>query len=1007
MNSLGITLQNLFRQTGTMAYLDEAVDIGRAVVRDTPAEDPGRAMRLNNLGSALLLRFDRTGVAADLDEAVELGRRAMQACPAGDAERSIFLNGLGLALRARFKWTGVLADLHEAVEVSRRALRGTLAGHPSRVGHLTTLGTSLQNMARQTGTKACFDEAVETGRQAVEAAPVGHRDHALCLNNLGNALSLRFDRTGAPEDLDEAVRMCRAAAQATPEGNPGRILRLNSLANALMWRFEWMGALADVDEAVAVCRQAVQATPADHSVLADRLTNLGALLLSRFERTGAMADVDEAVALCRRGLRITPAESISDRAARLSTLGTALMTRFGRTGAVVDADEAVAVCRPAVRARPGDHPGRARALLQLGRVLVMRAEHSCAAAGVREAAAPLRDLDEAAAALHEAAHSPIAQASVRIQSARAGYALLWWGGQVRAMMLVFSAVGVSPSPTGLYDGRRRAAELLHRAGRLLPEVAPRRLPRPDQQRVLGEYAELAADAAAVALRDTSIPATGRAELALRLLEAGRTVLLGQALQVCGDTSELQRWHPGLAARFVRLRGLLDHTPAPSSDTDADLATDTRQRLARDFDEVLGRIRAQPGFETFALPPAMGQLLEQAAEGSVVMFNVSHYGSDALLLTVSGVKVLPMPGLPRETVIDRVAAFRQALAEAGHGATAADRRAAQQRLSAVLKWLWDNATGPVLHALGYGRPMPAGRPGPRVWWVPGGLLGQLPIHAAGHHTGPPRKTGAVRTVMDRVVSSYTPTVAALRHARRRATGTDGGAVRPALVVAMPTTPGVPGRLHYVPAEAGMLTTRLPGAITLTEPEPGTASTSVIASASTVNPDPAAVTAGGDDVELPTRDRVLRLLRECSIAHFACHGVSDTVDPSRSRLLLHDHATAPFTVAALAPLDLGHARLAYLSACETATTGDQLIDEAIHLTSAFQLAGYPHVIGTLWTVDDETATQIADSFYAALTDSGRAAPDTDRAAHALHAATGAVRDTFRATPSLWAAHLHAGA
>jgi CHAT domain-containing protein len=29
----------------------------------------------------------------------------------------------------------------------------------------------------------------------------------------------------------------------------------------------------------------------------------------------------------------------------------------------------------------------------------------------------------------------------------------------------------------------------------------------------------------------------------------------------------------------------------------------------------------------------------------------------------------------------------------------------------------------------------------------------------------------------------------------------------------------------------------------------------------------------------------------------------------------------------------------------------IDESIYLTSAFQLAGFRHVIGTLWHVDDE--------------------------------------------------------
>ena len=117
-------------------------------------------------------------------------------------------------------------------------------------------------------------------------------------------------------------------------------------------------------------------------------------------------------------------------------------------------------------------------------------------------------------------------------------------------------------------------------------------------------------------------------------------------------------------------------------------------------------------------------------------------------------------------------------------------------------------------------------------------------------------------------------------------------------------------------------------------------------------------------------MLAQLPGCAIAHFACHGASDPADPSQSLLLLHDHDSDPLTVASLAPINLDHAQLAYLSACSTALTGDaELIDEAIHLTTAFQLAGFPHVIGTLWEINDAIAVTIADTFYTALRTSRR--------------------------------------
>jgi CHAT domain-containing protein len=108
-----------------------------------------------------------------------------------------------------------------------------------------------------------------------------------------------------------------------------------------------------------------------------------------------------------------------------------------------------------------------------------------------------------------------------------------------------------------------------------------------------------------------------------------------------------------------------------------------------------------------------------------------------------------------------------------------------------------------------------------------------------------------------------------------------------------------------------------------------------------------------------------------------------------------------------LRLDRAQLAYLSSCSTALTGTaELADEAIHLTTAFQLAGYPHVIGTMWVIGDRSATMVADAFYGYLaTRLGNI--DTTRAADALHHAIRAMRDRFPEDPFLWAGYLHAGA
>jgi hypothetical protein len=83
-----------------------------------------------------------------------------------------------------------------------------------------------------------------------------------------------------------------------------------------------------------------------------------------------------------------------------------------------------------------------------------------------------------------------------------------------------------------------------------------------------------------------------------------------------------------------------------------------------------------------------------------------------------------------------------------------------------------------------------------------------------------------------------------------------------------------------------------------------------------------------------------------------------DPSNNGLCLHDD-TLPLPD--IIRLHLADAELAYLSACSTAHGGTRLTDEALHLASAFQMAGYWHVIATLWPLSDHAAATAAAAFY----------------------------------------------
>lgn len=962
---LGTLLIADYRRTGGAAVLDTVSVIYRTAVEAMPPGHPDRPGCLSNLAGVLHERYRRNGQRADLDAAATACRSVVGATPTGHPLRPGRLSSLGAVLLARYEHFRTREDLTAAVAALQQAAELTGAGDSGRGTVCDNLGAVLRLRFEVTGALDDLDAAVAAGRSAVEATPVRHPGRAVRLTNLANALLLRFQRTRAAGDLDAAAEAAHSAVRITPAGRPGRPAMLASLATVLHLRFQRNGAAEDLDAAINAGRAAVESLSAGDAGRPAVLANLGLGLKTRFERTRGTEDLDAAVDAIRCALDTSPAHH-HERAAWLFSLGAALRERSRHTGSGADLEAALAAGQAAVEATPDSHAVKAAILINLANTLRERSRHTGAEA----------DRTAAVSAYARASEVDWAAPSIRIPAAREA-----------ARMLADSDPG-------------RAADLMEAAVRMLPEVAPREPVHGARRNVLGDFTGLAGEAAALALTGTPGSRTKAAARALRLLETGRATLLSQALDTRSDLSELRESHPELAARFVGLRDLLDRPVRPDGPdgTYGGAAVRDRRGLAGEFAATRAEIRALDGFASFGLPPSLGELIAGADAGPVVVYNLSRYRSDALLLSGTGVTAVPLPGLAPDTVADVVNSFYRSLRTAASSRDRTERHEAQATLTRILAWLWDEAAEPVLTELGYDGPPAPGDDWPRTWWAPGGLLGLLPLHAAGHHTDPPDDPRR-RTVMDRVVSSRTPTVRALRQARLHTPAHPAPEPARALVVAMPTTPGLHGRgrLDHACAEAAMVQRRLPECLLLLEPDlpedmPGGAPGELPA---------------GTGMSVPTKANVLEHLPACSIAHFACHGFSDPADPSKSLLLLHDHATDPLTVAGLAPIRLDGPQLAYLSACRTAAidTG-ALVDEAVHLVSAFQLAGFPQVIGTLWSIDDETAVSVADAFYERLSGEHRAL-DTRDAARALHGTIRGVRDRLPRTPSLWAAYLHSGA
>ena len=259
------------------------------------------------------------------------------------------------------------------------------------------------------------------------------------------------------------------------------------------------------------------------------------------------------------------------------------------------------------------------------------------------------------------------------------------------------------------------------------------------------------------------------------------------------------------------------------------------------------------------------------------------------------------------------------------------------------------------------PRSEANPALRIWWCPTGALNSLPLHAAGKYDIPGKPC-----LMNVAVSSYTPTLSVLL---KDITACDE---RPKLLaVAQRNAPNLPPLLNAEQEikEVGKLAESL---LSVTSLKGATA-----------------------DIQ-----NVVDGIAKCHWLHLACHGLQSGSTALDSSFALHDGKLKLSRIMQLSSQD---AQFAYLSACETAQGDQGIPDEGMHLAGGLLSAGFPSVIATLWSIEDEDGPAVAKMVYEYLFQGGQ--PDPSKAAMALHRAVGKLRE--EGVPAIrWAAFVHLG-
>lgn len=929
---LGTGLLARFEERHERRDLEDAIALLRDISERLPGSEPRQ--RVDWLASrALTLRYDLTGDRADLDQAVEHGLRSIDIADGEPGTGGIgglhldALSHLSERLWDSYHTFGTLDDLDAAISLIARSLSVLGAQHQHSARQLVSFGTALYVRFDRRGDLADLDQVIDIAREALrydaaETDPV--RIGALEL--LGAASRSRYERAGDGRDLDEAIAALGQLVSALPEGHEARLRPLIHLSIALRLRQPRTMDSADLVAALTAAREAAAMLPADDPRRPVTLVNLTHVLRDLFSRSGDQHLLSEAAAAAEEAVLRSP-EDGPERAAVLANLAQALGARGHAQGTTADLTRAISLARHALDLVPSDSLSRSSYLDLLETLLQLGVEHEVDH-GIRGQALSLayeRGSSDAGLAdtLEALRRDLLAPNTLPLERVRAAERL----GRL-AMKAGETAVAL--------ESYRQAVELLPLA-LLVRRGTPTRRGGTEP----GDLDELVNDAAAAAMF------AGRPDQAAILLEQGRVALLAHSPGPDQLLEHLRALAPDLAAE---LREVSDRI------ADAE-GTDTRQwPLSAAWEELVGRMRQLPGMASLLSPPTGSDLVAQAADGPLVMVNASRYRSDAIIVTSDGIRAVPLPGL-HEELPRQLRRFRSTLA--ARYAPMEDHLKAEGTLGDVLHWLWSAVAEPVLDSLALQHPRPGEHR--RLWWIPTGLLGLLPLHAAEE----PRAGQGGRSVLDYVCPSYAATISALGAARRKP-----HAPLSALVVAPTGSPRVDD-LPHAEREVHEVLARMGTARLLSGTE-------------------------------ATREAVLSQLPQASVVHFACHGV---MNPGSLRAGGLELADGPLTTTELRAAQPRVPQMAFLSACRTSSSGEAETPwQAVSLPATLHLGGYRHVVGTLWEVDDRTHADMASLFYAALTDRGRVS--TDDASRALHEAVRRVRARYPHIPSLWAAHIHVG-
>jgi CHAT domain-containing protein len=767
-------------------------------------------------------------------------------------------------------------DLCAAEALGQEAVAKSPPGWPNLWKYWHNLGvTAFSRYRWERGTAADIDRAIASAR----TASLLHNGIGLPHIWLGIALHDRYSASGSLTDLDESISLLESVITSPAQNSDVLPTVLNQLGSSLRERYVRHRSVADLDRAISLQQQAVKLTAADdNESMPVRLTNLGNSLIERASLSADLSDITQAVDTLRRAVQISSPDDLQ-YAARLNNFGNGLKALHEASADIHILSQAIENYGQAVRMSPSHAPELTSRLYNLGNSLYRRWQ-------VQKRSA---DLNKGSSAYRKACVTGLKRD------------MQWALFSARNWAEWATSRGCWAEAVEAYGYGLQAIEYLVRT----------QSSRQMKESWLAELQQFSSEAAYAQYKCRNPRA------AVLTLERGRGYLLSEALQLRSlaverlktvGRSDLVKLYDTIVTNLTSL----EHQPMDKNEGAA-IGKQWMEQLRsarQELDRVIREIRKIPGYEGFAAPPELKDILPAARPHPIAYIAAAATGGLALVVRNDPkptIRVVNLPLLNLQELRRHVTEYQDSYLKRDECPSSW-----LECLDSTTRWLWDVTMGPVIGGL---------QGIARVKLVPCGLLGLLPLHAAWKTMPNGERCYAADTMTityvpnARVVTRIDPESNKLRSQES------------ILIVANPRpTTEQPLRFAMDEAKAAMRTFR-------------------------------------EGKVLRNRRATLQcvgqLIGRYSTIHIACHARTDPHNPLKSGLILANNEV--LTLSDILRSRLTTVRLAVLSACETALPGERLPDEVISIASGFRQAGVLQIIASQWAVLDESTMLLMARFY----------------------------------------------